>query len=256
MYQFYLLTDRSVDNNAEHSQNARQNDDPATATLRRGPAVVPLRQRLPPEVRVLQILDAALVEFSERGFAAARMDDIARRCGLSKGGLYAHFAGKEEVFEALLTRSLAPPDFGQMPVLGNGIRPLAQWVVDKLYDSLGRPGAVATLRLLVAESARVPHLVALWKRNVVQPHLTLLGDILRAHAVQEGWVPSVITQEPWLVVSPVVHALLSQVVLGDTDPHELAHYRQGHVALLCELLDPASRILPPLQPAAKWSNDA
>ena len=103
------------------------------------PAVVPLRQRLPPEVRVLQILDAALVEFSERGFAAARMDDIARRCGLSKGGLYAHFAGKEEVFEALLTRSLAPPDFGQMPVLGpgNGIRPLAQWVVDKLYDSLG-----------------------------------------------------------------------------------------------------------------------
>ena len=91
------------------------------------PAVVPLRQRLPPEVRVLQILDAALVEFSERGFAAARMDDIARRCGLSKGGLYAHFAGKEEVFEALLTRSLAPPDFGQMPVLGNGIRPLAQW---------------------------------------------------------------------------------------------------------------------------------
>ena len=108
------------------------------------PAVVPLRQRLPPEVRVLQILDAALVEFSERGFAAARMDDIARRCGLSKGGLYAHFAGKEEVFEALLTRSLAPPDFGQMPVLGNGIRPLAQWVVDKLYDSLGRPGAVAT----------------------------------------------------------------------------------------------------------------
>ncbi|MEN9397103.1 MAG: hypothetical protein RLZ81_1633, partial [Pseudomonadota bacterium] len=34
------------------------------------PAVVPLRQRLPPEVRVLQILDAALVEFSERGFAA------------------------------------------------------------------------------------------------------------------------------------------------------------------------------------------
>ena len=97
----------------------------------------------------------------------------------------------------------------------------------------------------------MPHLVALWKRNVVQPHLTLLGDILRAHAVQEGWVPSVITQEPWLVVSPVVHALLSQVVLGDADPQELAHYRQGHVALLCELLDPASRILPPLQPAAK-----
>ena len=156
------------------------------------PAVVPLRQRLPPEVRVLQILDAALVEFSERGFAAARMDDIARRCGLSKGGLYAHFAGKEEVFEALLTRSLAPPDFGQMPVpgTGNGIRPLAQWVVDKLYDSLGRPGAVATLRLLVAESARVPHLVALWKRNVVQPHLALLATFCVPTPCRRGGFPA------------------------------------------------------------------
>ena len=222
-------------------------------SLRAPPAVAPLRQRLPPEVRVVQILDAALVEFSERGFAAARMDDIARRCGLSKGGLYAHFAGKEEVFEALLTRSLAPPDLGEMPVLGAGVRPLAQWVVDKLHDSLGRPGAVATLRLLVAESARVPHLIVLWKRNVVQPHLNLLGDILRAHAVQEGVVPSVITQEPWLALSPVVHALLSQVVLGGADPKDLDHYRQGHVALLCELLDPTSRILPqPVpQPAAK-----
>ncbi|MBP3981809.1 TetR/AcrR family transcriptional regulator [Acidovorax sp. JG5] len=222
-------------------------------SLRAPPAVAPLRQRLPPEVRVVQILDAALVEFSERGFAAARMDDIARRCGLSKGGLYAHFAGKEDVFEALLTRSLAPPDLGEMPVLGAGARPLAQWVVDKLYDSLGQPGAVATLRLLVAESARVPHLIVLWKRNVVQPQLTLLGSILRTHAVQEGVVPSVITQEPWLALSPVVHALLSQVVLGGVDPKDLDHYRQGHVALLCELLDPTSRILPqPVpQPPAK-----
>ena len=222
-------------------------------------AAAPACRRLAPQLRIAQILDAALVEFSERGFAAATMEDIGRRCGLSKGGLYAHFPGKDVIFQALLNRSLVPPEWQEMPAppIEAGTRAFAQWVVDRLYAVLlERPAAVATLRLLVAESARVPHLVALWKRNVVQPHLALLGDILRAHAVQEGWVPSVITQEPWLVVSPVVHALLSQVVLGDTDPHELAHYRQGHVALLCELLDPASRILPPLQPAAKWSNDA
>ena len=53
-------------------------------------------------MRVGQILDAALQEFSAAGYAGARMDDIAARAGLSKGGLYAHFASKEEVFEALL----------------------------------------------------------------------------------------------------------------------------------------------------------
>ena len=59
--------------------------------------------------RVGQILDAALQEFSAAGYTGARMDDIALRAGLSKGGLYAHFASKEEVFEALLARYLCPP---------------------------------------------------------------------------------------------------------------------------------------------------
>ena len=64
-----------------------------------------MRRRLSPEVRRAQILDAALAVFAERGYAAARMEDIGQRCELSKSGLYAHFTGKEEVFAALLTRA-------------------------------------------------------------------------------------------------------------------------------------------------------
>ena len=41
------------------------------------------RLRLAPAQRVPQILDAALQEFSRRGFTAARMDDIAQRCGFA-----------------------------------------------------------------------------------------------------------------------------------------------------------------------------
>jgi AcrR family transcriptional regulator len=57
------------------------------------------------------------------------MDDIARRCGLSKGGLYAHFASKDEVFEALLVRSLTLPDLGDMPTLTpeSTAREVAEW---------------------------------------------------------------------------------------------------------------------------------
>lgn len=79
------------------------------------------RQRLPPTVRVGQILDAALQEFSAAGYTGARMDDIALRAGLSKGGLYAHFASKEEVFEALLARYLAHR--GSTPVPWSRARP-------------------------------------------------------------------------------------------------------------------------------------
>ena len=140
----------------------------------------PPRQRLAPEVRVLQILDAAMVEFSERGFNAARMDEIASRCSLSKGGLYAHFSSKEQIFKALLTRLLAPPQWEDRPPppTAAGPRAFAQWMVDSLYGAMGQPAAVAGMRLLVAESARAQGLVTMWESAVMQPQVALLGQIL------------------------------------------------------------------------------
>jgi len=193
-----------------------------------------VRLRLSPDVRIPQILDAALVEFAERGFAATRMDDIARRSGLSKGGLYAHFGSKDAVFEALLQRSLTPPDLGEMSLpQPAGPAQFAQWLVDRLYAALAQPMAVATLRLLIAESERVPRLVEAWQRQVAQPYLVLLGQVLRRHAGPGA--SDLLVREPWLAVAPVVHAVVAQLVFGGGLP-ELQRHRQAHAEMLAELL--------------------
>src|SRR5215211_7455124 len=54
------------------------------------------------------ILAAALDEFSLRGFAAARLDDVARRAGVAKGTIYLHFQDKETLFEELVRSALGP----------------------------------------------------------------------------------------------------------------------------------------------------
>jgi AcrR family transcriptional regulator len=54
------------------------------------------------------ILDAALEEFSARGFAAARLDDVARRAGVAKGTIYLYFADKETLFQELIRFQLNP----------------------------------------------------------------------------------------------------------------------------------------------------
>ena len=54
------------------------------------------------------ILDAALEEFSARGFAAARLDDVARRAGVAKGTIYLYFADKEALFQELIRFHLNP----------------------------------------------------------------------------------------------------------------------------------------------------
>lgn len=48
------------------------------------------------------ILEAASRCFAENGYAACSMDAIAQAAGLSKGGLYAHFRSKEDLFTAVI----------------------------------------------------------------------------------------------------------------------------------------------------------
>src|ERR1044071_5159284 len=54
------------------------------------------------------ILAAALDEFAARGFAATRLDDVARRAEVAKGTIYLHFADKEALFEELIRMELNP----------------------------------------------------------------------------------------------------------------------------------------------------
>ncbi len=132
--------------------------------IRHDAAETKRRQRLTPEARVPLILDAAMEEFSRRGFVATRMDDIARRSGLSKGGLYAHFDGKDAIFKALLDRTVHHVDWGEMPTSASpaSTREVAEWIVDRLHDTLLTPDSVAILRILIPERERVPVRVQEW----------------------------------------------------------------------------------------------
>src|SRR3954453_499393 len=60
------------------------------------------------EARPGEIVKAALEVFAETGFAAAKLDDIARRAGVSKGALYLYFETKEEIFRAVVDQAIAP----------------------------------------------------------------------------------------------------------------------------------------------------
>lgn len=52
--------------------------------------------------RKLQIVEAAMRVFTHKGFDAARMEDIAQETGLSVGGVYWYFKGKDDVIVGLM----------------------------------------------------------------------------------------------------------------------------------------------------------
>src|SRR3954452_6101271 len=55
-----------------------------------------------------EILGAALAVFAEKGFAAAKLDEIAARAGVSKGAVYLYFETKEDIFRAVVDLAIAP----------------------------------------------------------------------------------------------------------------------------------------------------
>src|SRR5262252_8704646 len=60
------------------------------------------------DARPAELLAAALDLFVERGYAATRLDDVARRAGVSKGTVYLYFSSKEELFKAVVREGLVP----------------------------------------------------------------------------------------------------------------------------------------------------
>lgn len=199
------------------------------------------RVRLNPEVRSRQILDAALVEFSQHGFAAARIEDIAARAGLSKSGVYAHYSSKDEIFEALLVAVLAPQGKGGGSWLPDPDTPLPEMVqsyIDDVYAQMQDPDIVAAFRLVVAESARVPHLIQRWHAQVMDDH-RIRDQAIVDECVRRGVMRrSALTEHFVLAVSPAVVWMLMYTVLKDDAPMSLEQVREAHRQLLLDVLQP------------------
>ena len=70
--------------------------------------MAPTRFRRRKEARPAEITEAALEAFAEKGYDATRVDDVAKRAGVSKGLLYLYFKTKEELFKAVIRSFVSP----------------------------------------------------------------------------------------------------------------------------------------------------
>jgi TetR/AcrR family transcriptional regulator len=93
----------------------------------------PPRQRLK-EVRPQQLLDAALVLFVEKGFAATRSEEVAQHAGVSKGTLYLYYPSKEELFKAVVRQNLAKLIGEGAEIVGSFDGPTSELLV-RLFDT-------------------------------------------------------------------------------------------------------------------------
>jgi AcrR family transcriptional regulator len=88
------------------------------------------------------ITAAAADALAERGYDGVRVQDVARRAGLTTGAIYAHFAGRAELIAAAVEARASSVLVGELTAANDG-RPLPDRLVDLAVRMLAEPASVA-----------------------------------------------------------------------------------------------------------------
>ncbi|MGH3942329.1 MAG: TetR/AcrR family transcriptional regulator [Pseudonocardiaceae bacterium] len=172
------------------------------------PSTAGARRRISSQARRRELLDAALREFSRRGYYLTQMEHVAVTAGVSKALVYQHFASKDELFAAV-TEQIVEDFMARLPaVLGKAGDALGAWrgVVGLLCDVVSeRPETWA----LVARHLDNPELGAPLRRLREQINEVFAAVLASYYAPEQGPAPAAeeVLKQARLTVPLLVGAL-------------------------------------------------
>ena len=180
------------------------------------------------------ILGAALEEFAARGFAATRLDDVARRAGVAKGTIYLHFRDKESLFQELV-RAMLSPLVGTIEAAALRdlpIRAVVEMIVDLFVNEIYGTRRKDVIRLIVAEGSRFPKLAEVYYREVIARVLPVMRARLTL-AVERGELPhDALARFPQLLVAPALVAIIWNALFGRLAPLDVRGLMRAHLDVL------------------------
>ncbi|MBD2529361.1 TetR/AcrR family transcriptional regulator [Nostoc flagelliforme FACHB-838] len=133
--------------------------------------------------KVEQILQGAMQEFLQHGYAGTSMDRVAVAAGVSKATVYSHFQDKEGLFKVLLEQLASKKNnsiFGTEPIEGEPAAILHQVATKALEQMINDKEHSAFMRVLIGESGRFPELAQICVRAMIKPVAETLTEYLAA----------------------------------------------------------------------------
>jgi AcrR family transcriptional regulator len=195
------------------------------------------RWRRRKDARPKEILDAALAVFAEKGFAAARMDDIAVRARVSKGTIYLYFPSKEAIFKALV-QEVAGPQLAHFAGLASGhkgpIAPLLAEILRSLGRFLATSDRAVLPKMVIAEAGNFPDLARIYREEVIERGLALFGGLVE-EGIARGEFRAIVPQHgARLCIAPLLLAAIWRTTFAKLDA---SHYDyegliEAHIATL------------------------
>lgn len=200
------------------------------------------------DARPQELLAAAIDLFVERGFAATRLEDVARRAGVSKGTLYLYFENKEELFKAVVRNSI-------VPVIGEAESSVAEFdghsaellrsVLLAWWERIGLSKVSGIVKLVTAEANNFPELAKFYQDEVINRGTRMISSMLERGIARGEFRPINVTQMTQVLIAPMLMLVTWKHSIGPCERGDLEP-----LAFLDTFLDMALHgLLPPAAPA-------
>lgn len=138
------------------------------------------RWRRLPEERPHQIIQAAIEIFDKKGLSGARLEDIAKQAGVSKGTIYLYFPNKEELFREMVRNTLIETiAWGeQLPDDQTATEQITRYM-EQFWDLASTPSYMTIYRIVTGEIHLFPDLADFYFQEVVIRARSMVERIIR-----------------------------------------------------------------------------
>jgi AcrR family transcriptional regulator len=181
------------------------------------------------------IIEAAMDEFIARGFAATRLDDVAKRAGVAKGTIYLHFKDKESMFEELIRTAIVPMItrlWGTPPQPGASVRDMVEGFAKTFIEEVATTRRGDLVRLIVAEGPRFPAVADFYYREVVSRGLGGMRALIELGIARGEIKQKNLARFPQIMVAPALIAVIWQSLFSRHAPLDALEMFRVHLDLI------------------------
>jgi TetR/AcrR family transcriptional regulator len=165
------------------------------------------------DARPGELLAAALDLFVEKGYAATKAEEVAKRAGVSKGTLFLYFASKEELFKAVVRENISGRFSewnSEFDAFEGNTADMLRHCMTLWWARIGCTKASGITKLMLSEAHNFPELAAFYQREVIQPAHELIRRILQRGVDRGEFAPADMKYGVYTVVAPM---LFLQIVM-------------------------------------------
>lgn len=181
------------------------------------------------------IVNAALEEFLEKGFADATVASISKRAGVAKGLIYRYFEAKEELFSAVVQQEIVHAhieDDESKREPGESVEAFLRRTLLESVRNIDKKSRADIARVVIAEGSRFPALVEIYRRDVIDPLVQKIKRLAASARKSGELVNDQLIKNPHLLLAPIWAGIVINKFLDKANPVDIGAMFEAQLELI------------------------